>query len=366
MKIIFTVTNDLNSDQRMIRTCTVMQNEGHEVMLVGRSRKDSSPIENKNFAQKRLYCYFQKGKFFYVEYNIRLFLFLLFEKCDALCSIDLDTALPGWMLKRIKKWRWIIDSHEWFPYVPEVSRRPVIQRFWLWVEARVIPAADAVYTVGSAIATELENRYDRKVLVIRNAPFLDSNSTENAEIPNFKLPSKDFILYQGAVNEGRGLERLLDIIHDTNFHLVIAGDGDVLEELKQRVRQQNISERVHFLGFVLPQFLPFLTQKARVGYNVSEAVSRSYELSLNNKFFDYTHSLLPSVINDFIEYRNLCSEFPVGILVPHENAKIKEALELLMTDDRAHEQYQENCKKAREVWNWQIESRILHEIFRND
>lgn len=366
MKIIFTVTNDLNSDQRMIRTCTVLQNEGHEVTLIGRSRKGSQSIEDKNFSQKRLFCLFQKGKLFYIEYNIRLLILLLFEKCDVLCSVDLDTALPGKLLSRFKKWRWVIDSHEWFPYVPEVSRRPIIQRFWLWVEAQVIPAADMVYTVGDAIAEELEKRYKRKVLVVRNAPFFKSPTPEVTETPDFNLPTNDFILYQGAVNEGRGLEGLLDVIVETDFHVVIAGDGDILEELKRRVSQKNISDRVHFLGFVMPQYLPFLTQKARVGYNVSEAVSKSYELSLNNKFFDYAHSLLPSVINDFVEYRNLCSEYSVGILVPHEYTKIREALELLMTDDQVHKQYQKNCEKAREVWNWQIESRILHQIFPND
>jgi glycosyltransferase involved in cell wall biosynthesis len=347
----------------MIRTCTVLHNEGHTVCLIGRTKNDSLPLQPRDFSQKRLTCWFQKGKFFYLEYNIRLFWYLLFQSSDVLCSVDLDTSLPGKWLKKYKKWRWIIDSHEWFPYVPEVARRPRIQQFWLWVEALVIPAADEVYTVGNAIAKELQKQYAREVKVVRNAPFLASQSQQEELPPEIKLPNQPFILYQGAVNEGRGLERLLDLLEHAQFHLVIAGEGDILKELQYRVLHSELNGRVHFLGFVSPAVLPLLTQRARVGYNVSEAVSKSYELSLNNKFFDYAHALLPSVINDFVEYRNLCEEFEVGILVNHDNTAIFDALHVLMTNDIQYERYRENCKKAREVWNWQTESRILQQIY---
>jgi len=349
----------------MIRTCSVLQQNGHEILLVGRLRKDSQPLLARNFNQHRLHCFFQKGKFFYLEYNIRLFIYLLSQNTDILCSIDLDTALPGLFLKRLKNWRWIIDAHEWFPYVPEVVRRPLIQKFWLWVESKVIPSADSVYTVGEAISEQLESAYGRSVKVVRNAPFLVDSKIDHVLPENIKLPHEDFILYQGAVNEGRGLERLIEIIAQTNFHLVIAGDGDILSELKEWVADKKVEAQVHFLGFVEPRYLPALTARARVGYNVSEAVSKSYELSLNNKFFDYTHALLPSVINDFIEYRKLCRIFPVGILVNHDNIEIRNALQLLMTDDDVYLKYKNTCKLAREAWNWEIESQTLHEIFQH-
>ncbi len=363
MKIVFTVSNDLNSDQRMIRTCTVLQDAGHQVLLIGRLRKESQPLIQRSFQQKRLPCWSQKGKLFYIEYNIRLFFFLLFYSSDVLGTVDLDTALPAWAIKPFKKWYWVIDAHEWFPHVPEVARRPRIQQFWLWVEGLVIPRADRVYTVGKAIANELQKAYNRPVLVVRNAPFLKD------DLPNIdpkiqkQLPLEPFILYQGALNEGRGLERLLQILALNSFHLVVAGDGDILLKLKQEVVQLGIQKRVHFLGFVPPSELPALTQRARLGYNVSEPVSKSYELSLNNKFFDYVHAGLPSIINDFVEYRSLCEEFPVGLLVPNENADILNALNLLMNNDDEHAACVKACIEAKNAWNWQIESQQLLEIY---
>ena len=40
-KIIFTVTNDLTYDQRMLRICTTLAKENYEIQLVGRQLETS-------------------------------------------------------------------------------------------------------------------------------------------------------------------------------------------------------------------------------------------------------------------------------------------------------------------------------------
>jgi hypothetical protein len=53
-KIIFTVTNDLNYDQRMQRICGTLAGAGYDVLLVGRKLKTSLPLAKKNYRQQRL------------------------------------------------------------------------------------------------------------------------------------------------------------------------------------------------------------------------------------------------------------------------------------------------------------------------
>jgi hypothetical protein len=60
-KIIFCVTNDLSTDQRMIRICTSLAAHDYKVELVGRRLPASKDLGEKCFAQKRLYCFFRKG-----------------------------------------------------------------------------------------------------------------------------------------------------------------------------------------------------------------------------------------------------------------------------------------------------------------
>ncbi|MEO1714615.1 MAG: glycosyltransferase, partial [Bacteroidota bacterium] len=67
-RLIFTVTNDLNYDQRMIRICSTLQSAGYQVRLIGRKKSDSTALVNRSFEQHRLFCFFQHGKFFYIEY----------------------------------------------------------------------------------------------------------------------------------------------------------------------------------------------------------------------------------------------------------------------------------------------------------
>src|SRR5436309_3264628 len=87
----------------MQRICTSLANAGYNILLVGRSMKNSVALKREIFKQKRLSCFFNKGFLFYAEYNTRLFFFLLFMQMNAVCAIDLDTILPCYFISFIRK-----------------------------------------------------------------------------------------------------------------------------------------------------------------------------------------------------------------------------------------------------------------------
>lgn len=107
-QLIFTVTNDLTYDRRMDRICSTLAAHGYQVKLVGRKLKNSLPLKQGSVEKIRLNCWFNGGFLFYAEYNIRLFLFLLFQGYDAACACDLDTALPvrfaSWLKRKKRYW----------------------------------------------------------------------------------------------------------------------------------------------------------------------------------------------------------------------------------------------------------------------
>src|SRR5688572_21531064 len=122
-KIIFTVTNDLSYDQRMIRICSSLANNGYRVVLVGLKKKHSRPLTTMPFSQRRLPCFFSKGFLLYAECNIRMFFFLLLNRADALCAIDLDTILPCLLVSKLKRIRRVYDAHELFCEMKEIATR---------------------------------------------------------------------------------------------------------------------------------------------------------------------------------------------------------------------------------------------------
>ena len=56
-----------------------------------------------------------------MEYNLRLFFFLLYRRFDIYHSNDLDTLLPMWLTAFIFKKKLVYDSHEYFLGVPSFS-----------------------------------------------------------------------------------------------------------------------------------------------------------------------------------------------------------------------------------------------------
>jgi hypothetical protein len=154
MKIYFTVTNDLSYDQRMIRICTSLAADGHKVILVGRKRKKSIDLQLQTFTQKRIYCFFDKGKLFYAEYNVKLFFYLLFSSMNCICAIDLDTILPCYFVSRIKNVHRVYDAHELFCEMKEIVTRPFIYKSWKKIEQFCVPRFKYGYTVNKPIADE--------------------------------------------------------------------------------------------------------------------------------------------------------------------------------------------------------------------
>ena len=367
-RILFTVTNDLQFDQRMRRICGTLSAAGYDVTLVGRRPiAPSSPLTQTPYTQIQLAgLIFSKGKLFYLEFNLRLLLFLLFKPCDAICSIDLDTAVPGIIAAKLRKKIHIFDAHELFTHVPEVARRPRIQAIWEKVQAFTFKHCNAAFTVGPAIAQYFTEKYHRPVEVVRNMPLAapqNSYPDPGASKRFSAIENKKFILYQGALNEGRGLELLIQAMTNISCELVLAGEGDMSQPLRKLTQSLHLENKVHFLGMIPPHQLPDLTKLAYIGFNVSENVGLSYYLSLNNKFFDYTQSHLPSLINPYPEYKQLLLEFQVGTLTePTVDSIIEQANELL-NNQSLYQELKSQCIAASEKWTWEQETPKLLSIF---
>ena len=369
-RIIFTVTNDLRYDQRMLRICTTLSAAGYEVALVGRHLPSSIPLQPQPYKQIRLkYLFFTAGKLFYIEYNLRLLFFLLFQRFDAICSIDLDTSIPGILVSKIKSKPHLFDAHELFTHTPEVERRESIQKIWESVQKFTFKHTNAAFTVGPAIAQYFEEKYNKPVAVVRNMPIKGgATNPNNTPMPAWqsKIDAVDgqrFILYQGALNEARGLETMIHAMTEITAILVLAGEGDLSQTLRNLTQSLNLEHKVIFLGLVPPNELPQLTKQAYIGYNVSQNAGLSYYLSLNNKFFDYTKALLPSLINPFPEYLALMKEFEVGLPTEPTLEDIVKQANQLFTNPILYDEIKSNCKLASEKWTWENETPTLINIF---
>jgi glycosyltransferase involved in cell wall biosynthesis len=364
-KIVFAVTTDLNYDQRMQRICGSLQQAGYAVTLVGRQWPVSRPLQPQIYAQHRLRCFFNKGKLFYLEYSLRLALFLIRRRDDAYCAIDLDTALPVFGKAFLAGKPFIYDAHEYFPETPEVVRRPGVRRVWQAVERFVVPRTRHAYTVSASLAALFGARYQVPFALIRNMPVSAAPSSDQALAGHSFMPAKPFILYQGAVNEGRGLEQLLLAMPHVAMPLLICGEGDLLGRLKKQVGQAGLASRVTFAGYVLPAELAVISSQAFVGIMLLANTGQSYYYSLANKFFDYVQAGIPQLLPDFPEYRALNDACQVGLYCDLDPLNIARTLNQLIEDPDLHQRLAQNCRRARQELCWQQEEKKLLAFYQN-
>ena len=358
-KIIVTVTNDLTSDQRVHKVCRTLHNAGYDVFLIGRKLSNSKPL-NRSYRTKRISLLFNKGILFYAEFNLRLFFVLLFYKKDVLLANDLDTLLPNYLISKLQIKKLVYDSHELFSEIPELVNKPFTKKVWRSLERRVLPNLKNTYTVSNSIADYYDKKYQTKFKVIRNLPLMIRTISKG----NFSFDHKGekIILYQGAINIGRGLELIINTMpFISNCILVIIGNGDIIKNLKSYVKNINLVKKVRFLESLTPNELQKITPLANIGISIEEDLGLNYRFSLPNKIFDYINAEVPILVSNLPEMRKIIDTHEVGEIVKDRSPQ-KLALqikELLKKD------YSEELKKAKKELIWENQEEELLAIFRN-
>jgi len=342
----------------MQRICTSLANAGYNVLLVGRKLNTSVPLSQQVFQQKRIRCAFNKKFLFYAEYNLRLFFLLLFKSMDAVCAIDLDTIASCYFVSRLRNKLRIYDAHELFSEMKEVIRRPRIKQMWSRIERYYVPKFVNGYTVSESIAEEFGRRYGVRYSVIRNLP------VERELAVNRPIEKKAF-LYQGAVNEARGLEALVEAMNYVDAELHLYGDGNIDEEIKDLIRQSGLEKKVIMKGKILPAELYAVTQNAYAGINLVEPEGLNQLYSLSNKFFDYIQAGIPQLTMDFPEYKKINDTYQVAVLTSTITvSEIADKLNVLLNDETLYQYLKNNCMVARKVLSWQTEEPKLLEFYK--
>jgi glycosyltransferase involved in cell wall biosynthesis len=153
--------------------------------------------------------------------------------------------------------------------------------------------------------------------------------------------------------------------------LMICGDGNFMEQAIQLVIKYHMEEKVLFKGKVRPDELRAITQQAFLGITLFEDSSLSNYYSLANRFFDYMQAGIPQLCVDYPVYHEINEADPFALLIKDISVKnIALQLNNLLNDGTLYDTLQQNCLKARTIFNWQQEEKKLltfyQELFLNN
>jgi glycosyltransferase involved in cell wall biosynthesis len=362
-KVTLSVINDLVTDNRVHKVAETLQKMGLDPELVGRLLPESQPV-SRGYKIYRMKLLFRKGVMFYAGYNLKLFFYLLKSKSDIFVSNDLDTLPANFLASRIKRKPLIYDSHEYFTEVPELIGRPVVRAIWMWLEKMLVPKVDAAYTVCNSIAEVYRDRYKVDFKVVRNLPVC--SKIEKPESPEKISGQPKIILYQGALNMGRGIEAAIRAMQFLDgAELWLAGDGDISTQLRQFVIELKLESKVKFLGRLPLIELQEVTSQADLGISLEEDLGLNYRFALPNKLFDYIQAGVPVLVSNLPEMRRIVEYYQIGIIADtHQRKELAELMKTALFDQEKRQVWKQNLLKAAKELCWENEERVLMLVFR--
>ena len=357
--LIIGLSGNFLSDQRMQRIASAITETSWEPIVYFRDfykYKNGKALKSPNFKYQiqPVRSVFKSGILFYLWFNLLLFFKLLFKKTEAYYAVDSDTLLAFVLLSKLHAKPLVYDAHEYFAEVPELNGKTLKKKLWHWLTQWGVKQAKVCITVGAELAIELERVYGKPFACVRNVT--DAKPQEAVQAFEGKT-----IIYQGALNEGRELELLIDAMKDLpEYHCLVVGEGDLSTALRKRAEGFG---NIEFLGLLSPEELKRITPKCFAGYNLLDANgSLSYYYSLSNKYFDYIHAALPSISSELPEYLKLNAQWECGVCLPNSKEALVNLLNFWKNNPSEYAKLKENTKFAAQENNWTLEKETLKNL----
>lgn len=286
-------------------------------------------------------------------------------KADLYHSNDLNTLPQGYICSKIKKKPLVYDSHE--VQTSRTGYNPKITKFF---EGFFVRRVDKMIMTTDTRADFTKELYNiEKPKVIHNYPFFTGEQSIKYKKNIHEMCNIDkdepILLYQGGIQAGRGLDKIVKSIPMIKRGTVVfIGDGRIKPQIKQLVKEMELENRVRFIDKVPVDELKYYTASAYLGFQVLNNVCFNHYSALSNKLFEYIMSEIPVVACDFPEIKRVVTESEIGVCIDSSNPEeIAKAANLLLENTELHNSLKNNCKVAKNKYNWNNEKIKFIEIY---
>lgn len=290
-----------------------------------------------------------------------------FQHADIYHSNDINTLFQGIICAklRINQRKLIYDSHE-----VQTDRTGYDSDKVKKIEKFLLKFVDATIVENYTRAKKHEELYGYMPNTLYNyAAFYEVEDIKEVDLKEELNIDKEakILLYQGGVQPGRGLELLIDMMHEIEGAvLVFIGNGRLKPLLERKVIDEHLGHKVRFVKKVHLNELPKYTKNGYLGFQVLQNVNYNHYSATSNKVFEYIMAHVPIISCDFPEIKNVVEGRNVGVSINAENInEIIKTVKRLLNDEDLRAQYALNCKNAKYVYNWDIEKKKLLDIYCN-
>jgi glycosyltransferase involved in cell wall biosynthesis len=166
------------------------------------------------------------------------------------------------------------------------------------------------------------------------------------EVENLKKKYNDFVLFVGRLNYYKGLEYLIEAIKEIKNNLVIIGEGPLGEQLKNKVQELGIKDKVFFL--------PLMEEKELVNFYRASTVFVLPSIFKSEAFgivlIEAMACEKPVISTDLGTGTSFVNQDGItGFVVPPGNAKaLSRAIKKILENKKIAKEFGQNGRKRAE------------------
>lgn len=387
------VWNDFLNDARVLKEAETLQSAGYDVVVhalrtsitlpshetlatgvsVYRARRSSLNLKDKLFLTNRTSVSGRGGiKWLELMGKVlaRIFVHwallanIVKSKPHIVHAHDVNTLPTAWLAAKLSGAQMVYDAHEISTSREGYSR---VRKLVGWIERTLMPRVQGTITTTEARAKYFARAYGvARPVVLQNRPREQQAIRSDRIRTELKLDQPwPIILYQGGVQQGRGLVRLARVAADVpNAYFVFIGGGRLDGSLRRIVEELQLEQRVRFIPTVALAELPSYTASADIGVQPIENTCLNHYTTDSNKLFEYVQAGLPVVASDLPEIRRVVREHDLGVLVPEgDSVALAAALRDLVGDEGKRQYYASQSRKAASVLNWESQEHELLALY---
>ena len=258
----------------------------------------------------------------------------------------------------------VYDAHEW---IPGLSYPENILRGWLKLERGYINRADGVAGISPEQIEQLRETYGLQAAptLVLNAPPTADIDKAGPDIRSDLAVDGHILTYHGNIPLERGLGTLIEALQfldDDVFVAILAPPNKpMIERIKTRAAEMDLTTRVHVLDYVAAHQLPHYLSTADVSV-IPYLRTGNNDIALPNKLFESVQAGLPVVVSNMRSLSRVVSESGIGEVFKEDSpedlaAKVREVL-------AKPETYRARITSdLRDQFNWDTQARRIVALY---
>lgn len=385
MKILMLLESEFPHDVRVENEMEALAEAGHEVHLACTTRQQRpltekfgkavihrKPLSTFTYRSSagalKLPFYFN----FWRKYTSELF---SHERFDAVHVHDLPLGTIGSELKRTRNIPFILDLHENWPGLMNISphtkslagRLLCSIRQWENYERNYVRKADALIVVVDESAERMIGMSvpPERISVVSNT--LNLRGFPHSVPQKRSSTGKKIIIYEGGVTYHRGIQYVIRALSricrpgfEVEFH--VAGTGKYLETLRKLSADLNLDKFVKFSGWQAQEKIYEMIGQADLAV-IPHIRSPHTDTTIPHKLFHYMYAGLPILASDCTPIKRIINETSSGYIYRYDDidelaARISEILTAPGTGTQSG-----GREWVLRKYNWDVDKRRLTEVY---